>query len=145
MIDDIILNKVESVERCIRQIRLYDRIPSEVPFYKDYYKQDAILLNLQRAIELCIDVANHIVRVHKIGIPKESRDAIQLLIERLIISESTGIRLKGMIGFRNIAIHEYQKVDIRIFRSIIDDRLDDFERFTSEIIRSMSNNESMRD
>jgi uncharacterized protein YutE (UPF0331/DUF86 family) len=144
MIDDVILNKVESIERCIRQIRLYEKIPSEVAFQEDYYKQDAILLNLQRAIELCIDVANHIVRMKKIGIPKESRDAIQLLIERHIISESTGIGMKGMIGFRNIAIHEYQKVDTKIFRSIIDNRLDDFTRFTSEIIRSMSNNESMR-
>jgi len=142
MIDDFVLNKVESIERCIRQIRLYDEIPSEVPFQEDYYKQDAILLNLQRAIELSIDVANHIVRVKKIGIPKESRDAIQFLMERHIISNPTGISLKGMIGFRNIAIHEYRKVNIEIFRNIIDNCLDDFTQFTSEIIRSMSNNEA---
>jgi hypothetical protein len=49
MIDDIVLNKKESVERCVRQIRLYYAKPSDLPFEEDFLKQDAIAINLQRA------------------------------------------------------------------------------------------------
>lgn len=48
---DVVLNKKESIERCIRQINIYYRMPSDKPFEKDYFKQDAIAANLQRAAE----------------------------------------------------------------------------------------------
>ena len=56
--NDIILNKKESIERCIKQIRIYYGLPSEIPFEEDYLRQDAVALNLQRACEQCIDLAN---------------------------------------------------------------------------------------
>ncbi len=48
---DIVWNKKESIERCIRQIRLYYQLPTELPFEKDYFRQDAIAINVQRACE----------------------------------------------------------------------------------------------
>ena len=72
MTDDVVLNKKESVERCVRQIRNYWSLPSEVPFERDHLRQDAIALNLKRAAEQCIDLANHAVRVRRLGIPKDS-------------------------------------------------------------------------
>lgn len=52
MIDDIVLGKKESIERCIRQIREYYARPSELPFEEDYFRRDAIAMNIQRAAEL---------------------------------------------------------------------------------------------
>jgi len=136
MMDDVILNKVESIERCIRQIRVYDAIVSHSSFTEDYLTQDAILLNLLRAVELSLDIANHIVRVKKLGIPKDSRESVGQLVESGIIQKETGDLLKAMVGFRNIAIHEYRKIDHAILRSVLDTHLDDFLRFTSEVLQS---------
>jgi uncharacterized protein YutE (UPF0331/DUF86 family) len=62
MIMDIVLNKKESIERCLKQVSLYYGMPSDLPFEKDCLKQDAIAMNLQRAAEQTIDLANHIIK-----------------------------------------------------------------------------------
>ncbi|MFV1951925.1 MAG: HepT-like ribonuclease domain-containing protein, partial [Nitrospinota bacterium] len=59
---DIVLNKKESIERCIKQIRAYYALQGEVAFEEDHMKQDAIAANLQRACEQAIDLANHTIR-----------------------------------------------------------------------------------
>jgi len=44
--NDVILNKKESIERCVRQVRQYYQLPSDVPFEQDLMKQDAIATNI---------------------------------------------------------------------------------------------------
>jgi uncharacterized protein YutE (UPF0331/DUF86 family) len=134
MTDDIILNKTESVERCIVQIRDYYARPSDAPFAEDHYKQDAIAANLQRAAELCIDLANHVIKKKKLGIPKESKDCFEILDQAKIIPESLSRRLQGMVGFRNILVHEYRKLDIAIMQDVIEHHLDDLLLFTAALL-----------
>ena len=71
--NEIVLNKKVSIERCIRQIKLYYAMDSRIPFESDYQKQDAIAMNLQRACELCIDIANHLIKTKKLGLPQGRR------------------------------------------------------------------------
>ena len=52
--NDVVLNKKESIERCIKQIRNYHQLPSEVDFFEDHLKQDAIAINMQWACEQAI-------------------------------------------------------------------------------------------
>jgi uncharacterized protein YutE (UPF0331/DUF86 family) len=68
--NDVVLNKKENIERSIKRARNYYQNSAEVPFEEDYLKQDAIALNLQRACEQCIDLANHTIRLRKLGLPK---------------------------------------------------------------------------
>jgi uncharacterized protein YutE (UPF0331/DUF86 family) len=77
--NDVVLNKKESIERYVRQIRHYYTLPSDKSFEKDLLKQDAIAANLQRACEQCIDLANHVVKAKKLGLPKESKESFRLL------------------------------------------------------------------
>ena len=79
-------------------------------FEEDFFKQDAIALNLQRVAEQCIDLANHVVKVKKLGLTKESRDAFRLLAKFGLIPVPLAKQLEAMIGFRNILVHEYQKI-----------------------------------
>jgi uncharacterized protein YutE (UPF0331/DUF86 family) len=78
MTPDVALNKKDSIEPCIRQIRKYYAIPSDMPFETDCMKQDAIAANLQRAAEQTIDLANHVIRKGKLGLPKDSRDSFEI-------------------------------------------------------------------
>lgn len=136
--NDIVLNKKESIERCISQIRAYYALPSAIGFEEDHMKQDAISINLQRACEQCIDLANHTIKTLKLGLPKESRESFNLLAMGKVIPLDLAQRLVGMVGFRNVLVHEYQRMDIELMIKVIEHHLDDLVEFTNYIIRSLS-------
>jgi uncharacterized protein YutE (UPF0331/DUF86 family) len=100
-VDDIILAKRTSIERCIAQIESYMSQRSETPFGEDFLTQDAVNMNIQRACESCIDIANRVVRLRRLGTPKESRDSFVLLAEASIIDTPMQRTMIGMVGFRN--------------------------------------------
>jgi len=134
MMLDVILNKKESIERCVQQIRLYYAMPSGLPFEKDHLKQDAIAANLQRAAEQAIDLANHVIRKGKLGLPKESKESFEILATAKVIPQELADKLKGMVGFRNIMVHQYQEMDIKIMIDVIEHHLDDLIVFTTQVM-----------
>lgn len=128
MADVVILNKSASIERCLKRI-LEDFNGYETVLATDFMRQDAIILNLQRACEQTIDLANHLVKEQQLGIPQTSRDAFQFLAEAGVIEHSLAQRLGKMVGFRNIAVHDYQKIDLAIVMAIVQKNLADFQDF----------------
>jgi len=133
--NDIIINKKEGIERCIKQIRFYYKLPSDISFEKDHFKQDAIAINIQRACEQSIDLANHIIKREKLGLPKASRESFSLLADNNIIPLNMAINLQKMVGFRNILIHEYRKLDITLMIDVIKNHLDNIIDFTTIILK----------
>jgi len=131
---DSVLNKKNSLERCIQQVHEYYALPTEKPFAEDFMRQDAISVNLQRAAQLCIDLANITIRQKKLGLPKDSSDSFNLLVEAGIISKTMGQHLKGMVGFRNILVHEYTKLDLSIMVEVIENHLDELIAFAQCIL-----------
>jgi len=135
---DVVWNKKESIERCIKQIHTYYSLTAYVPFKDDYLRQDAIAMNLQRACEQCIDLANHTIRVKKLGLPKNSKESFLLLVQNKIIHNELAVKLGKMIGFRNSLVHEYQKFDISLMIDVIENHLDDLLDFTNLIVKAFS-------
>ncbi len=133
--DDIIVNKIATIEKCINRIN-EEYIGFEDEFRHNLGKQDAIILNVQRAAQACIDLATHIVRVKKFGVPQNSRDIFTLLAEKQVISGITSQKMQKMVGFRNIAVHDYQLLNIDIVIDIIINKLADFKAFAQEILRN---------
>lgn len=131
--DDVILNKTALIERCLRRIR-EDYTGHEIEFETSCMRQDAILLNLQRACESSIDLAAHVIRLKKLGLPQKSRDLFVLLQEASLIDSGLSQRLQGMVGFRNIAVHNYQQLNLEIVRNLLEHRLVDFECFTKAML-----------
>ena len=125
--DDVVLNKASIIERCIK--RIHEEYQDNPENLKNYTKQDSIILNIQRACEAAIDLAMHIVSTKKLGVPQESREAFELVAEDDIISEGLKNNLGGMVGFRNIAVHNYQEIKLEIIRNIIEERLEDIDVF----------------
>jgi uncharacterized protein YutE (UPF0331/DUF86 family) len=98
MIDDVILNKIEIIKRCIRRAKEeYDGNPKNL---ENYTKQDSVTLNIQRACEAVIDLGMHIIAEKGLGIPQTSRDAFEILQDNRIITPEMCERLKAMIGER---------------------------------------------
>lgn len=125
MVRDVFLNKAEIIERCVKRIHeVYGGAPESL---QDYTKQDSIVLNIQRAVEASIDLAMHIVAEQKLGIPQNSRDAFEVLAANGYIDLELLKNFRAMVGFRNIAVHNYQKLDTKILQQVIEGHLVDFE------------------
>ncbi|OPX56417.1 Uncharacterized conserved protein YutE, UPF0331/DUF86 family [Oceanospirillum multiglobuliferum] len=134
MTTDTLLNKSATIERCIKRAKEeYHKDPST--FATDFTRQDAAILNIQRACEAAIDMAEHLVKERQLGLPQSARDAFTLLAQNNLITPDTANIMKKMIGFRNIAVHDYQAVQLPITVSIIEKHLDDFLSFSEQLLR----------
>ncbi|MBU9722878.1 MULTISPECIES: type VII toxin-antitoxin system HepT family RNase toxin [Bacillaceae] len=137
MNNDVLLNKINIIERCIRRIHEeYGNTPANL---NNYTKQDSIVLNIQRACEASIDLAMHIVAEKKLGLPQNSRDAFSLIEGQGIISTSLSKKMKAMVGFRNIAMHDYQELNLVILQKIVETHLNDFTEFTKVVLQCKDN------
>jgi uncharacterized protein YutE (UPF0331/DUF86 family) len=128
MPDDVILAKVETIERCLRRIgEEYAGTPAHL--HDNWTRQDSILLNLERACQASIDLALRLVTLRGLGFPKESREAFELLATHHLLSRELADAMQRMVGFRNVAVHNYRKLDLAIVQNIIEHRLDEFSAF----------------
>jgi uncharacterized protein YutE (UPF0331/DUF86 family) len=129
---DVVLNKIQTIERCLKRIR-EEYVGFEESFEENYTKQDSVILNLERASQASIDIATHIVKTNNLGLPNTSRELFSMLLDVGIISEDTCKQMQGMVGFRNIAVHDYQNLNIEIVVAIVEKHLGDFEGFMREV------------
>ncbi len=127
-IDNVILNKSATIERCIKRIDEEFR-GHEIEFETNYTKQDSIILNLERLCQAAIDLAAYLVKSKKLGIPQESRELFQMLEKHSVISTKLSENLQAMVGFRNLAVHDYQELNLEIVKVIIKEELTSFKDF----------------
>ena len=125
--DDVVFNKVAIIERCLRRIQ--EEYQGNILNLENYTKQDSIILNIQRSCEASIDLAMHVVASKSLGVPQSSREAFDLIQQAGIIDKHLAQKLKAMVGFRNIAVHNYQAVNLGIVQGIIEKNLADLLKF----------------
>ena len=134
MVDDTLLNKASTIQRCVARIREeYDEDPAT--FSVDFTRQDAAILNVLRACETCIDIGQILVRRHRLGIPQSSRDVFRLLGKADLITPELASGLQRIVGFRNIAVHDYTTMEIPILVQVIEKHLNDFLDFSKAALR----------
>jgi uncharacterized protein YutE (UPF0331/DUF86 family) len=134
MINDILINKAASIERCIKRVR-EEYTKAGADFATDYSRQDAAILNIQRACEAALDMGQHIIRTQQLGVTQSARDVFTLLAKANLIEANLAEAMKRMIGFRNIAVHDYQALLIPIVENIITSHLDDFIAFSKQLLQ----------
>lgn len=133
MADDVLLNKAASIERGVRRAREeYERAPAS--FAEDFTRQDAAILNIQRACEAALDMGQHLIRRERLGIPQSARDVFALLAAGGWIDSALAEALKRMVGYRNIAVHEYQALQLPITVAVITRHLDEFLDYSKSIL-----------
>ncbi len=134
MPDDVLINKAATVERCVARAREeFGRGPDT--FATDFTRQDAAILNVQRACEAVLDMGQHLVRREKLGVPQSARDVFDLLSRGQWIGAPLAEALKRMVAFRNIAVHDYQGLVLSILVNIITLHLDEFLEFTQLVLK----------
>lgn len=134
MPDDVLINKAATVERCVaRALEEYQADPAT--FSTNFTRQDAAVLNVQRAREAILDMGQHLVRKERLGIPQSARDVFELLAQGQWIDAELAAALKRMVAFRNIAVHDYQSLLVPILENVITQHLDEFLAFTKIILK----------
>lgn len=128
--DDVLRNKCAIIERCIR--RMHEEYAS-CPTLDNFTHVDAIVLNMERACQATIDLGMHIVAARSLGIPQSSAQTFDLLCHAGLISAELAGSLKRMVGFRNIAIHDYQELDQAVLFFILRQGYQDLIRFCAEL------------
>jgi len=135
--DDVVLNKVASIERCVARAREeYDKGP--LTFVGDPSRQDAAILNIQRACQGALDMGQHLIRRERLGVPESARDVFQVLANGSAISPILADVLQRIVDFRDIALHDDQSLQVRIIVAVIRDHLDDLLTFSRVVLQRSS-------
>jgi len=124
----VIASKLESLRRCL------DRIRSKKPdtlnqLLEDIDMQDILALNLERSIQLCVDIANHILSSLDDAPAMSMAESFERLSEKRIIPNGLAQNLKKAVGFRNLSVHAYDKIDWQLVWNILEGDLSDLVRF----------------
>lgn len=106
----VLAQKLESLRRCLQRIE-QKRPESPSALIDDADLQDVIVLNLTRAVQLCVDIGGHIVSQSNEPSPATMGEVFNALQRLEVIDELTQTNLRKAVGFRNIAFHNYEAID----------------------------------
>jgi len=130
----LIAIKLESLQRCLQ--RVAEKCPEDVAvLQQDLDLQDIVVLNLTRAVQLCVDIAAHIVSTSTETTPATMAETFTMLEKLAILDQKTTESLRRSVGFRNVAVHNYDDVDWHIVFAICKHHHQDFKMFAKQVIK----------
>jgi uncharacterized protein YutE (UPF0331/DUF86 family) len=134
---EVVEQKLESLRRCLQ--RIATRCPAEVEtLLADFDLQDIVSLNLSRAVQLCVDIGAHLIAGMNVEPPGTMGQTFDILAQAALLPESLALSLKKAVGFRNIAIHNYDAINWYIVHSIAKNHLTDFSEFAKVVAVKLS-------
>jgi len=129
---DLVLAKLETLDRCLARIA---EVRGETnAALRAIDVQDITVLNLQRAVQAMIDLAAHVVAREGLGTPDSLGASFTLLARAGILDDELADRMRRMTGFRNVAVHEYRRLDPAVLEAIIRERLGDLRAFAGRML-----------
>ena len=130
----LILRKLSMLEEYLKQIAEYRSITTE-QYANDWKSQRIIERTLQMMVETCIDIAGHIISDMKYRIPTSYADSFSVLAENRIVDNNLSQSLVKMAKFRNVVVHDYDRVDAEIVIGILRRNLDDFTKYKDAVVK----------
>lgn len=135
MVDRVLLSKARSIKRCLNRVNETYR-GHENELETSYDRQDVIVLNLIRACEQAIDMANRMTFLRKLEIADDTAKVFVNLGRAGLIPASLAESIRRMVGFPNVAVHEDQALDLDKVRHIIEHRLDEVLAFSKAMLQA---------
>lgn len=125
---EVVEQKLESLRRCLQRIDA--KCPTDADVLStDFDLQDIVSLNLSRAVQLCVDIGAHLISGMEVPPPDTMGKTFDILAKARVLDVDLALRLKKSVGFRNIAVHNYEAINWHIVHSIVKNHLDDFSAF----------------
>lgn len=128
----IVGRKLDSLRRCLARIEA--KRPSNVETLEnDIDLQDVLVLNLSRAVQICVDLASHLLSDVDLPPPNTMGESFERLAQAGIIDNELALRMKKAVGFRNIAVHAYEAINWQIVFAIVTQGMRDLNRFAQVV------------
>ena len=99
--------------------------------------QESILFNLQISIQNCIDIAAHIISDEGLGVPGSASEMFYLLEENGYLSSKVTEKMVKAVGFRNLIVHEYGKVELRQVFEIAQKNIKDLNEYMTALFMKL--------
>jgi uncharacterized protein YutE (UPF0331/DUF86 family) len=131
---DVINRKLESLRHCITRIQSKMPLTKEV-LRSNYDLQDIISVNLERAVQTCVDITAHVISETEVPPPSTMAEGFDRLAELRVISPQLAERLRKAVALRNILVHNYTDINWEIILGVITHDLIDFVQFAHAIDR----------
>lgn len=132
----VIEQKLESLRKCL--VRVEQKCPTTAAtLVADIDAQDIVTVNLTRAVQLCVDIGAQIIAALNTNTPDTMGKTFDVLAEAGVIPVSVALRLKKAVGFRNIAVHNYEVIDWNIVHVLVKRHLSDFTEFARIVAASI--------
>lgn len=133
----IVERKLDSLQRCLTRVTLKCP-PDATTLANDPDLQDVIVLNLSRAVQLCVDLGAHLVSGLNQPPPNTMGEVFDRMAAAQLIDERLADRMKKSVGFRNMAVHNYETLDWAIVHAIATRHMSDFNEFAKAISRNIT-------
>ena len=144
MIDkNLIMAKAGKVDAHLRRIEVKRSVKLE-EFLGDLDIQESILFNLQMAVQNCIDIAAHVISDEELGVAGSTNEMFYILQENGYLSPALTEKMVAAVGFRNLVIHEYGKIDLTKVYEIAHKDVDDLAEYLRAIFRKCGISETVR-
>lgn len=131
-----ILEKLENFRDYLKYLyQLQKETKSEKLFLADFHLFGNTERYLQLSIQIIIDISHLIIIDLDLRRPEDNYEAISILFENKVISETLAQKLTKMIGLRNILVHEYGKIDRKKIYQILKEQIKDLEDFKNQILK----------
>ena len=135
MVDrDLLLRKLADLDQYLGQVSEYRDITID-QYRGDWKTQRIIERTLQMTIELCVDIANHIIADRGLRVPATYAEAFDVLGEAGLLDAARRDAMIRMSKFRNVIVHDYARVDPTIVVQILREHLEDFTRFKAAALK----------
>ena len=129
---EVVEQKLESLRRCLQRIET--KCPAHADtLATDFDLQDIVSLNLSRAVQLCVDIGAHLIAGMDVPPPDTMGQTFDILAQAGLLTAALAHSLKKAVGFRNIAVHNYDAINWHIVHSIAKNHLEDFSAFAKVV------------
>lgn len=133
---EVVEQKLESLRRCLQRVET--KCPAEADtLAADFDLQDIVSLNLSRAVQLCVDIGAHLIAGMNVAPPDTMGQTFDLLAQAGLLTTALALNLKKAVGFRNIAVHNYEAINWHIVHSIVKNHLADFSAFAKAVAMTL--------
>lgn len=129
---EVVEQKLESLRRCLKRIET--KCPTDAAMLvSDMDIQDIVSLNLSRAVQISVDIGAHLIAGMEVPPPDTMGQTFDLLAQQGVLNNKLASSLKKAVGFRNIAVHNYESINWNIVHSIVKYHLADFSEFAKVV------------
>lgn len=132
-----IIFKLQKLDEYVKYLKETQKI-NKNQFVEDYHFFGLAERYLQLSIEILLDVGKLLIIIRGLKRPEENQEIFSALRDEKIISEKLAQNLIGIANFRNILVHDYEKIDREIVYEKLKNNIDDFELFKKEISEYLS-------